>query len=97
MKIVHCLKCGDLVRLTMRTRKCRCRKSGGRYLKDGLHAEYFGDARVLGMLNHEWRESRWNPPTEPYVQNFRWFVIGHWPGCHITKLDPCETPVESTK
>lgn len=90
MKIANCLECGDLVRLHFDVRHCRCGKTGGRYLSDGLHAEYWGPARMLGMLNHEWRASKEFPPTRPYSVDYKWFVIGHWRGCHIAKTDAPE-------
>jgi hypothetical protein len=87
VKLLHCLDCGDLFRLDLEEKKCECSQSGGQYLPDGLHAEYYGHSRILGMMNPEWRHSLRNPPTAPYQKDYKWFVIGHWPGCHINKTD----------
>lgn len=90
MKILTCAACGDLVRLDLDERTCRCGKSGGYYTEDGLYAKYWGPSRMLGINNMEWEVSILYPPTQPYTQNFEWFVIGHWPGCHIAKIDEPE-------
>lgn len=95
MKILHCLSCRDMVALRLDYRTCACGKSSGQYAHDGLHAVYEGPARILGMLNPDVKHSELHPPTEPFVQNFKWFVIGHWPGCHIHKFDAPELYNES--
>lgn len=87
MKLLHCLECNDIVRLTREPRTCGCGAAEGYYLPDGLHVEYSGLARILGMLNGEWRMSLLFPPERPFEQDFKWFVIGHWPGCHLNKTD----------
>jgi hypothetical protein len=87
MKLLRCNICRDVRSLTLRMRHCACKRSKGRYLRDGLHAEYWGPATIWGMLNHEVRFAERHPPTKPYTQDFKWFVIGHWDGCHIIKRD----------
>jgi hypothetical protein len=77
-----------MVALRLEARTCWCGRSGGQYQADGLHAAYYGPARILGMQNQDLHYAERFPPTEPYVQQFPWFVIGHWPGSHITKHDP---------
>ena len=51
MKLIYCPACEDIVRMTHRTRKCRCKLSWGRYLSDGLHATIGGRAIPLGISN----------------------------------------------
>lgn len=88
MKVLIADCCSSLVRLDYHVRTCECGQAGGRYLEDGLHAEYWGDeTRMMGISNGEWREARNFPPVRPYQTDYTWFLIGHWPGCHIRKLD----------
>ncbi len=68
MKLLRCTVCHDIVALTGEWRSCICKCSSGRYLKDGLHAEYKGSALLLGMLNKDLMLMR---PGEYY----KWFVI----------------------
>jgi hypothetical protein len=46
MKLLFCRKCEDLFRLTKEERFCSCGEIWGRYLDDGLHAEYSGENAV---------------------------------------------------
>lgn len=52
MKLLFCPTCDDVVKLQMdKTTTCACGDSFGRYLEDGLHAEYGGKAILLGIDN----------------------------------------------
>lgn len=56
MKLVICLKCHDVFKLsTKRLRRCACKHSSGKYLSDGLKAEVTAspDTVVLGFINRE--------------------------------------------
>jgi hypothetical protein len=50
MKLLYCADCHDVRALSYRWRRCSCGKVRGRYLKDGLHAEYDGEI-LLGIDN----------------------------------------------
>lgn len=53
MKLIFCKKCQDIIRLFEETRKCRCGKSGGRYI-DEKNAEYWGiNAVPIGINNKD--------------------------------------------
>lgn len=49
MKLLYCPRCGDLVRLTVSTRCCRCGECSGRYLDD-INVEIV-EGTVLGFDN----------------------------------------------
>jgi len=53
MKLIYCKKCGDVVKLRDEENPsiCQCGASGGHYLKDGLHAEIWGESVPLGIDN----------------------------------------------
>lgn len=52
MKLVFCPECEDVKKLEIDTPTfCHCGRSWGRYLTDGLHAEYGGDAILLALGN----------------------------------------------
>ena len=56
MKLLFCEDCQDVFRLTQEERVCGCGETKGRYLEDGLHAEYSGDCAVpLFIGNHSLR------------------------------------------
>jgi hypothetical protein len=42
MKLLFCQKCEDLFRLTSKERYCSCGETHGKYLADGLHAQFSG-------------------------------------------------------
>jgi hypothetical protein len=75
MKLVFCDKCQDLFRLTKRTRRCTCKNSGGKYRKDGLHAEVFGDAIPLGIHNRYFLEALRARPKTGMGNDFNAWVI----------------------
>lgn len=52
MKLLHCLKCQDVVKLDYDWRVCKCKESAGYYLPDGINARYGGEhAVLLGFSN----------------------------------------------
>ena len=75
MKLIRCNKCRDVVALHFAKRFCDCGDSGGRYLQDGLHAEYWGPCTPLGFANGSFRFALAHQPKEPPGQNFTAVVI----------------------
>lgn len=52
MKLIVCTACNEIYRLrTGEWRSCKCGQTGGRYLDDGLHAEYYGEGYMFGISN----------------------------------------------
>lgn len=51
MKLLFCLQCHDIKKIHKEMTFCKCKKSKGRYLEDGLHAEFGGEAIPLGIDN----------------------------------------------
>ena len=52
MKLIHCKKCHDVVRLVhTKWRVCECKSVGGQYNEDLMSATIGGDADVLGIPN----------------------------------------------
>ena len=56
MKLIFCEECHDIVKLTMRKRHCRCRKSWGRY-QDEENAIIGGEAKPMGIGNETFGEA----------------------------------------
>lgn len=75
MKLIRCNKCRDVVALHYKTRFCDCGESAGRYLQDGLHAEYWGPCIPLGFHNTSFREARETQPESGWGVDFKAFVI----------------------
>jgi hypothetical protein len=71
------------VALRYEARACLCGQPTGKYLPDGRHVVVHGPCQVLGMRNPDRRYAEAHPPTAPFQQDFPWFVIGQWPGCHV--------------
>ncbi len=47
MKLILCTNCDDVIKLIpLSWRVCKCGKCGGRYLDDGLQAEYYGNKAI---------------------------------------------------
>lgn len=61
MKLLHCTKCCDVVRIQRTGRICTCGASWSRYLKDGNAVVFLGPARVLEIKNDEWDLSLLHP------------------------------------
>ena len=51
MKLLACMKCNAIFNLEQDWKACPCGETGGRYLEDSLHAEYFGNALPLAFAN----------------------------------------------
>ena len=50
MKLLMCLKCGDVFSLSSEDKSCGCGESGGKYV-DELNAEIRGDCKAIGFDN----------------------------------------------
>ena len=76
MKLITCVKCSDVVKLSSKeTRTCECGLSGGRYLEDDLHAEYYGPCYPLGFANDSLVNAIRNQPQAGPGKIFTTFVI----------------------
>ena len=52
MKLIHCKKCHDVVRLIhTKWRMCECESTGGQYNEDLLSATIGGDCDIIGIPN----------------------------------------------
>ena len=51
MKLIYCINCSDLFRLTLDPKRCICGDSGGYYKEDGHNAWVSDKSVVLGMDN----------------------------------------------
>jgi hypothetical protein len=91
MKLLNCTKCHDVVAVKSATATlCQCRASQAQYLRDGLNVLLLGEhARVLGMLNREYRTSL-SAPIVPFETNYRWFPILPQPEHHVHKVASTE-------
>jgi hypothetical protein len=86
MKLLNCLECHSIVNLiTNQSRKCFCGKSAGRYRSNGLYAEFTGPARIIGLINSEYKVSL-KAPIIPYVTTYKWFPIISNEEYHVYKL-----------
>lgn len=52
MKLLACLECSDVRALHREVVRCKCGASAGRYLEDGLNAEYTGEDAILLALDN---------------------------------------------
>lgn len=77
MKLILCRKCQDVYKLgRLKDKKCTCGATGGRYLKDGLHAEIWGDDAVpLGFANSSLVMAIQRQPASGWGKTFEAFVI----------------------
>ncbi len=75
MKLIYCIKCGDVVALRRQERSCFCGKSKGLYGPDGLHATISGPAIPLGFTNQSFRHALMNQPETGLGKEFTAFVI----------------------
>lgn len=58
MKLIHCKKCHDVVRLIdTEWRTCDCKKSGGQYNEDLMTATVGGNCDIVGISNLFFKES----------------------------------------
>ena len=51
MKLIFCKECQSVFSLSFSKKTCDCGKSWGRYMRDGLNAEYGGTVIPLGFAN----------------------------------------------
>ena len=56
MKLLMCLKCGDIFNLARKFKSCECGESGGLYVDD-LNAEITGECIPLGISNPSFRRA----------------------------------------
>jgi len=76
MKLLLCRKCQDVFKLQYDLRKCNCGETWGRYSKDGLHAQYFGENAIpLGFGNDSLAFAVRNQPAVGMGLDFLAFVI----------------------
>jgi hypothetical protein len=76
MKLLLCEECNDVIKLDYKVRYCKCRKTGGRYLQDGLKAEYWGEHAIpLGFANSSLVEAVNDQPENGQGRIFTAFVI----------------------
>lgn len=57
MKLLHCERCGDVVRLYSFPRYCHCRNSSGYYVND-THVRVAGPNRVIGIDTGELKRNK---------------------------------------
>lgn len=85
MKLLHCMACHDVLALHYKARKCKCKRSTGRYVDD-IHVEYSGPACIIGMLNSDLRFAQAGLKGE-LSPEYKWWVIPDHTG-RVKKVDP---------
>lgn len=75
MKLLFCRECKDVFNLSSIIKTCTCGKTSGKYLKDGMNAEYAGPCVPLGFSNPSFVEAIKNQPEKDWGKNFTAFVI----------------------
>lgn len=87
MKLLFCVSCKDVFRLTQRERACACGRCGGHYI-NGLDAVFWGDSAMpLGFENGSFSVALENQPKAGLGKRFTAFVIPE--NCPtMTKIDP---------
>jgi hypothetical protein len=75
VKLLNCLRCGDIFRLYRHERFCKCKASKGKYVGQ-WSVEYTGPARVLGMGALDYQEAP-NDATFSLskLKSYKWYVI----------------------
>jgi hypothetical protein len=102
MKLLLCLDCHDVLKFgtPMQWRACQCGHSSGRYLSDGVSAEFKGDnARAIGIDNRTIEQAVRSLLRAPDRDDFAafprvdaWvFPRGHYRIRHVTPPDLTET------
>lgn len=56
MKLLMCLKCGDIFNLSRKEKKCGCGETAGLYV-DELNAEISGNCQPIGFANGSFTQS----------------------------------------
>lgn len=75
MKLVFCPKCCDVVKMRYSKTYCECKKSWGKYDKDGVHSEIGGSCIPLGFDNSSLVQALRSQPMEGLGSRFEAFVI----------------------
>lgn len=75
MKLIFCPNCQDVLKFDYKSRQCKCGRSGGKYLEDGLHAEIYGLTIPLGLANSTLVKALDNRPEDGMGKKFTAFVI----------------------
>lgn len=76
MKLIHCLRCNDIVALTHKKRFCFCKQSWGNYKPgDDVNAVVGGCAVPLGVAMGSLNMAVANRPAEGNGLSFKAFVI----------------------
>jgi len=76
MKLIYCEYCHDVFKLALEPRRCRCGETWGKYLPNGLDAQYAGDGAIpLGFGNTSLMFAIANRPEEGMGKAFTAFVI----------------------
>lgn len=75
MKLIFCPHCHDVRKLHYEVVSCRCGKSSGQYLADGVQARVMGDAIPLGILNSSFVAAIKARPEDGMVERVESFVI----------------------
>ena len=75
MKLIYCLHCEDVRKLTRKLTTCRCGRSYGKYAEDGLNAVYGGQAVPVGLTNESFMDALANQPESGLGKCFVAFVI----------------------
>lgn len=78
MKLVYCMKCGDVFNLTYKYKECDCKDSGGFY-SDRENAIYSGKYAVcLGLDNYSLAEGIENVPLDGKGVDLYSYVIPYF-------------------
>jgi hypothetical protein len=75
MKLIICRKCQDIFKLDYKPRTCKCGQSKGKYLQDGINAQYSGPAVPIGFANSSLANAVNNQPEDGMGKEFIAFVI----------------------
>lgn len=76
MKLVLCLACQDVFKLSNTPRCCKCGLSSGYYQPDGLNAVYSGEKAIpIGFNNTSLAAAVATQPKDGMGQSFNAFVI----------------------
>ncbi len=78
MKLIFCPHCTDVRKLdTDAMVSCKCGKSSGQYLPDGVQVVLRGDAIPIGILNSSFVRAVKSRPADGLGSQFEAFVIPH--------------------
>ena len=75
MKLIFCKECQSVFSLSFNKKTCDCGKGWGRYMRDGLNAEYGGTVIPLGFANASFMAALNNQQEEGMGKEFVAFVI----------------------